>query len=85
MTNKHTPGSYQEAEAAIDRLGETAFRIKAERDRLREVNAELVKALREYDEVANEPNGHAGGWDAAMLRVSDQARAALARAGADTK
>ena len=35
----------QDADEALDRLAQTALGIKAERDRLRAVNAELVAAL----------------------------------------
>ena len=52
----------------------------AERDRLKALNAELLAALKHLDDVANEPNGHPHGWDAAMVEASDKARAAIAKA-----
>lgn len=42
------PDAYQEVSDAIDRATITALSIKAERDRLREVNAELLKVAKHF-------------------------------------
>ena len=77
MANKHTPkdihltGIRHAKEAICDLLNDQAA-IVAERDRLREVNAELVAAL---ETIANSTCDHGPGFCA-----RDSARAALAKA-----
>ena len=41
---------------------------------------DLLVALQALDDAVNEPNGHEGGWEAALMRASNTARAAIAKA-----
>lgn len=46
---------------------------------------ELLAAAKHLDDVANEPNGHHEGWEAAMTAASNRLRDALAKAERKTE
>jgi hypothetical protein len=41
---------------------------------------DMLAALKELDDTVNEPNDHKDGWEAALERASNKARAAIAKA-----